>query len=174
MGIFWSFNSRVLVRDKFNEVGLNCFEWWGVSQTLFPYTDKVCGAWSSVTMSKILGRFAQEKVKVARRGSKYLSMSQELWNQFSPSTRCSEKGKEFIPRLPGKNALGMQGVPHPEDKYQVQATPGFGWRKMPENGRAGFPVPILIEPGHGVGKSTVSCEEVPEKCLKVKIHKAVI
>jgi hypothetical protein len=41
---------------------------------------------------------------------------------------------------------------------------------MFKNGRTGFPVPILIEPGNRIGESTVSCQDVPKQCLKVKIH----
>jgi hypothetical protein len=41
---------------------------------------------------------------------------------------------------------------------------------MLKNGRAGFPVPILIKPGNRIGESTVSRQDVPNQCLKVKIH----
>jgi len=73
-------------------------------------------------------------------------------------------------QLPGKDALLMKGMTQPKDKQKIDTAPCFGGREMFKNGRANFPVPILIEPGNRIGKSTVGCEDVPKQCLKVKIH----
>jgi hypothetical protein len=81
-----------------------------------------------------------------------------------------DRYKEFNPSLPGKNTLLMKGMTQPEDEQKINTAPCFGGREMFKNGRTGFPVPILIKPGNRIGESTVSRQDVPNQCLKVKIH----
>jgi hypothetical protein len=68
----------------------------------------------------------------------------------------------------------MKGMTQPQDKQKINTAPCFSGREMFKNGRANFPVPILIEPGNRISESTVGRQDVPKQCLKVKIHETGI
>ncbi|MAK45858.1 MAG: hypothetical protein CMI24_01140 [Opitutae bacterium] len=83
-------------------------------------------------------------------------------------------GKEKLTfELPGENALSMQSMAQPKDEDEVQTAPCLGRRKMLKYGRACLPVPVMVEPGNRIGESTIRCQEVPKKSLKIKIHQHI-
>ena len=81
--------------------------------------------------------------------------------------------EKFKNLLPGENLLRMQGVTQPKSKNHVHTTPCLGGGKMFKNGRTIFPVPILIEPGNRICKSTISSQKIPKDCLKIEFHNEV-